>query len=40
MVYERDGKDVPDVRQNERREFIRVGDAVRTAADSRESRTL
>ena len=37
MAYAQVGKEVLDVRQNERREFTRVGDAVGTASGSRES---
>ena len=40
MAYAQVGKEVLDMRQNERREFIRVGDAVGTAAGSRENRAL
>ena len=39
MVCEWVGKEFPDMKQNERRvKFIRLGDAVRIAASSRENR--
>ena len=39
MVWAWAGKEFPDMRQNEREiKLIRVGDAVRTGASSRENR--
>ena len=41
MVWAQDGKEFPDMRQNEREmKFIRVGDTVRTAGQLKGEPTL